>query len=350
MVYNRVVGAIMDNIYVGFTTKGLEEIAAAELRERVNISIEAVNTKQIIFQSSCKLEELSDLRTIDDVSLLLARAHASTLDDVLTLVRDIDFKAARKQIQSLRPVDDTFSITSSLMGTSFDAKAATEEIKTAITQKTGWSYTEQQRGDFDVRLFADRTNLTVSVRLTLDPLHHRKYKTSYKQGSLKPTIAAAMIVSAANNERDLNVVDNFCGSGTILCEAAIMGHSVFGGDIDSKSVASTQTNLNNTGLETTKQVKTLDATETDWPTSSFDCAVSNLPWGKQVKFDKISKLYGDSLKEYRRILRPHGSICTLGVKPELFIKHLKRHFSPVEIESYQIGYLGQNPTMIVGRF
>lgn len=340
----------MNNMYVGFTTKGLEEIAAAELRERVNASIEIVNTKQIVFQSSCKLEELNDLRTIDDIGLLLARAHTSTLDDVLTLVRDIDFKAARKQIQSLRPVDNTFSITSSLMGAPFDAKEATEEIKAAIVRETGWSYTEQQRENFDVRLFADRTSLTVSVRLMSGPLHHRKYKTSYKQGSLKPTIAAAMVISAANNEENLKVVDNFCGSGTILCEAVIMGHSVFGGDIDGESVTSAQANLKSAGAETAKQIKTLDATKTGWPTSSFDCAVSNLPWGKQVKFDKISKLYDDSLREYRRILKPHGSICTLGVKPELFIKYLKHHFSPVDIESYQIGYLGQTPTMIVGRY
>lgn len=341
----------MDNMYVGFTTKGLEEIvAAAELRESVNASIEAVNTKQIIFQSSCRLEELSNLRAIDDIGLLLARAYTSTLDDVLTLVREIDFEAAKKQILSLRPVNDTFSITSSLMGAPFDAEVAVEEMKAAIAKKTGWSYTEQQHENFDVRLFADRTSLTVSVRLMAGPLHHRKYKTSYKQGSLKPTIAAAMVMMAVGDKGNLNVVDNFCGSGTILCEAALMGHSIFGGDIDSKSVASARANLKSTGLETTKQIKSLDATKTGWPTSSFDCTISNLPWGKQVKLDKISALYDDSLREYRRILKPHGSICTLGVKPELFIKYLKHHFSPVDIKSYQIGYLGQSPTMIVGRF
>lgn len=64
-----------------------------------------------------------------------------------------------------------------------------------------------------------------------------------KKGMLPPKVARMMVNMALQNSRQGVVYDPFCGSGTILMEAAQLGVSVVGSDFDANAVEGTKRNL-----------------------------------------------------------------------------------------------------------
>ncbi len=61
-------------------------------------------------------------------------------------------------------------------------------------------------------------------------------------GMLPPKLAQIMI-NLAQPKKDETIYDPFCGTGTVLIEAALWGFNTLGSDIDARMVAATQTNL-----------------------------------------------------------------------------------------------------------
>lgn len=64
-----------------------------------------------------------------------------------------------------------------------------------------------------------------------------------KSGMLPPKIARIMINLGLSGDQPGIVFDPFCGSGTIVAEAAILGHQAIGSDISKKAVEDSQNNL-----------------------------------------------------------------------------------------------------------
>ncbi len=65
-------------------------------------------------------------------------------------------------------------------------------------------------------------------------------------GMLPPKLAQIMINLAVgpNQDKQLTILDPFCGTGVILQEAALMGHAVYGTDLAEKMVRYSRDNLN----------------------------------------------------------------------------------------------------------
>ena len=334
--------------FIAFTTKGLEKVSEKEITDTFKeAKIIEVATKRIIFDSDFNTR-LASLKTIDDIGLLVHQSKTMTLDSIVSDISQAGLASAKENIGNFRSLNNTFSLTVGLVGSlKFTAKDVIEKISHQLSKQFGWSFTEFDHQNFDIRIFVDREELYVSVRLTKQSLGKRDYKKVSKAGSLKPTVAAALLLLCANQNKRLRIVDSFCGSGTILCESFVAGHDVFGGDIDSESVRITKENLNTIGCTALDTIKHLDAKRTDWHNDYFDLAISNLPWNEKIKVESITNLYEQSIKEFARILQPQGSLCILVSKPELAVKYIKKFFPTKKIEILKIGLLGQNPTIIV---
>jgi len=337
--------------FIAYTTKGLEFISEKEIKTRLpEAKILEVADKRIVFESGADFNQLTSLKTVDDLGILVSTIENVTdLNIFLLETGRIDFKAVRNTLSRYREIpDDNFSITTSLVGIkNFIASDLVTLIAELVQQKYQWNFTEFDHTNFDIRFFVDHTNGYISIRITKESLQHRMYKTSSKEGSLKPTIAAAMVYLVTEGKTGLRLVDNFCGSGTILAEGLEAGLEVYGGDIDPESVLMTQENISNLGDVIAGRIKSLTALSTHWPDKYFDYGVSNLPWGKQVEIKSITTLYEGSLKEYSRILKVDGSLCALISQPDLFIKHAKKYFPEKKIEQFKIGLLGQTPTIVL---
>lgn len=337
-------------IYVAHIVKGLAQIAKEELWRSFNdLKIVEVSDKHIIFNTESGYNNLAKLKTVDDIGLFLGKTDKiSTSNDLLLEVEKIDFEKFKEIIKSKRIVENSFSLTIGFINVrGIKPLEAINEISSLLIKKYGCKFTPLDHTNLDIRLVLNKSELLISIRLTPESLHNRKYKSSSKQGSLKPTIAAAMISLATKGVKNLKIVDNFCGSGTILCESLLSNNIIYGGDIDSESVQNTLKNLINLNYSSEDKIKVLDATMKNWPEGYFDCAISNLPWNEQIKVTSITDLYNDSLREYKRILKPTGTLCALISKPDLFVKLSKKYFPEKKIELFKLGLLGQNPTIIL---
>jgi len=75
-------------------------------------------------------------------------------------------------------------------------------------------------GQVNIRVFIEHATAFVGVRLGAALLHRRAYKQEHISGSLKPTVAAAMLEMAQVTLASW-VPDPFCGAGAILIEASL---------------------------------------------------------------------------------------------------------------------------------
>jgi len=70
----------------------------------------------------------------------------------------------------------------------------------------------------------------------------RPYRDS-KSGMLPPKVAQ-MMINLSGKDIDRSILDPFCGSGTVLQEAMLLGYKkIYGSDISAKAVAETKANL-----------------------------------------------------------------------------------------------------------
>lgn len=326
---------------VAFTIKGLENIAENELLKiKGVVSNVQKYDKVLLFDYEGLLSELTNLKTVDDIGFFVCNLDSLTNNGLFETI---------KKLSSYRQVVKSFSITSSIAKVDIDIDKDTL-ITDLVSQliSYGLVHTPEDRRNLDFRVFQNEEVGFIAIRLTVEPLNKRDYEIGNYLGALKPTIAAALVqVATENLAKDARIVDNFCGSGTILCEAFTARHEVYGGDINPEAVSLTTKRLKSLGYTNLYNIRLQDAIKTKWNPKYFDCAISNLPWDKQHKVSHLKDLYSNTIKEYKRILKPNFRLCIICHKPEQLIKHIKKEFGDVNIKRIDIGYLGQTPSIIL---
>jgi 23S rRNA G2445 N2-methylase RlmL len=324
--------------FIAFVTKGLEKISADELSSIPDLKVKTIQDKFIKFEYDGDLNLLAKVRTIDDISLFNNNFNIKN-DEIL---KNIDLENLKKNIEvvkNFRTVQNTFSITASIYkNENFKQDQLKQEASDFLKKPLGMSYSPMDHSNIDIRINIEEQSGFVTVKLFKESLYKRDGLLQHTFGSLRPSVAAA-IVYKLKKSTDENLVDNLCGTGTILFEGAYRGLKVYGGDIDSYSVELTISNLRNQGVEN-YEVVTQDAIKTKWESQFFDIAISNFPWNKQVKERNLKDLYKNAIKEYARILKPKGT------KVDLIKEVLAENFPRHKIEDITIGYLGQTPSIV----
>jgi len=128
-------------------------------------------------------------------------------------------------------------------------------------------------------------------------------------GSLKPTVAAAM-VRLGDYPPNALVVDPLCGAGTIPIEAGLLGLRAVGGDLAVDALGAARTNQAAAGIAV--EFESWDARAIPLASGTVDGVVCNLPWGRQVAVEaNIEGVYAACIKEMARILRPEGRAVLL---------------------------------------
>ncbi|MFA4941171.1 MAG: DNA methyltransferase [Patescibacteria group bacterium] len=144
-------------------------------------------------------------------------------------------------------------------------------------------------------------------------------------GMLPPKLAQIMInLSGAKN--DDTILDPFCGSGTILTEAMLMGcKNLIGFDISPKAIEDTKKNIewikNKFNIQHSTfniQIKDATALSESLKPSSINAIVTEPYLGPQRGkknigeiITELEKLYSNSLAEFKKILKPGGRIIMI---------------------------------------
>ena len=121
----------------------------------------------------------------------------------------------------------------------------------------------------------------------------------FHPGVMMPRMARAL-VNLSGVEPGEVLVDPFTGTGGTLIEAALIGVSSLGLDVDPLMLRGARKNL--TGAD----VAIADAGHLPLRSSSVDAVVSDLPYGQsvQIRGDSLDLLYDQSLAETVRVLKP----------------------------------------------
>lgn len=332
--------------YIAFVTKGLERISRNELTSINGVSVKNVEDKFIRFDFEGNPNILSGLRTVDDIGLIVDEFDLHTGNDEIASFANLSaVEKGLEIIQTIRSLANNFSVTVSIyQNPHFHRDNLQQKIAGILADKLKLVFTPLDHSNIDLRVNIDKSHVFITLKLFSQSLYKRTYEHKSNIGALRSTIAAAMLYELVGDKTNLKVVDNFCGSGTFLCEAAKMRCEVSGGDIESNMVSISKQNLGRLG-NVNSAIITQDATHTNWPSKSFDIGVANFPWDKQIEISNISTLLEGGIKEYARILKPEAKVGFISTKPELVLKFMKRYFRVNNLQEIKIGYLGQTPTI-----
>ena len=137
-------------------------------------------------------------------------------------------------------------------------------------------------------------------------MRHRTYKISHLPGSLRPTIARALVCLSSVEDGD-TFLDPRCGAGTILIERAMAGRHkmLIEGDISQDAIAHARANFGN--RHKPWNIREWDAKQLPLEDNTIDKIVSNLPWGRQYgSRGDLGRLYARFLSEVARVQRTNG--------------------------------------------
>jgi len=142
-------------------------------------------------------------------------------------------------------------------------------------------------------------------------------------GSMPPKLAKIMI-NLAQAPAGVTILDPFCGSGTILQEALLLGYKVIGSDISSRAIKDTKQNLE--WLSKKFQISNFkfqifqsDVRHLSQTIDQVDAIVTEPYLGPPLKgsenrekieviIDELAELYVTAFSEFRKILSSNGRI------------------------------------------
>jgi 23S rRNA (guanine2445-N2)-methyltransferase / 23S rRNA (guanine2069-N7)-methyltransferase len=85
---------------------------------------------------------------------------------------------------------------------------------------------ERVNPDFKIDAHYRNGQLTISMNFSGASLHQRGYRSTTGEAPLKENLAANMLVRSGWQANPITVLDPFCGSGTVLIEAALMAADI----------------------------------------------------------------------------------------------------------------------------
>lgn len=178
-----------------------------------------VTDGRVRFQGGAELIAAANLnlRTAERVLLLLASYKATTFDELFDGCYHIAW-------EELLPADAVFPVKGSSLSSQLSSVPACQSVlKKAIVKRllAGHRTTAlPETGDtYKIRFALRKNEVEIYLDTSGDGLHKRGYRRNATLAPIKETLAAAM-ADLGRVRRDSLVQDPFCGSGTLVIEAA----------------------------------------------------------------------------------------------------------------------------------
>ena len=197
---------------------GTESTLAFEVR-RLGAGNVQVTDGRVTFQGGAELIAAANLnlRTAERVLLLLATARTTTFDELFDAVYAIPW-------EELLPPDAAFPVKGSSLSSQLSSVPACQSIvKKAVVKRLMAGHhvsTLPETGAlYKLRFALRKDTLELYLDTSGDGLHKRGYRRNATLAPIKETLAAA-IADLGRVRRDSIVQDPFCGSGTLVIEAA----------------------------------------------------------------------------------------------------------------------------------
>lgn len=308
-----------------FTTNpGLEDVVAAEFEERVaaaGLGETAVSLKpfdldgQVMVDNPASMADLWPLaQQMRSVYHVIRPLHVFDLPDTepLARIRQVVGELDIAEMETAVSFRATGNRTGEHEFTSVDVQrvagaALVEKYGTAV-DLTGY--------EVDVRLDVIQQRCCVGLQLTRVRLSKRQTRVYTPMAALKTVLAYAMLRFARLDDGSGGLLDPFCGSGTILIEAAqsFPDLPLYGSDAFPKPVQGTADNMAASGVGGQAQLIQADARDLrdHYEPGSMRAIVTNPPFGVRLgRRSDFRHLYSNFLQGAHRILEPGGRLVVL---------------------------------------
>lgn len=209
--------------------KGIEPLLFDELKQ---LGIDDVKQTMAGCQISATLEQAYTValwsRLASRVLLQLGSADVTTAADIQAVITQFDWQQVMSADNTL--VIDFNGRSDEIRHSQFGAQVIKDGIVDYFTAR-GFSRPSVDKQDPDIRIAARlaKGQLVWSLDFSGDSLHRRGYRQQQGEAPLRENLAAAVLQRAGITERltevrdhGFNFFDPFCGSGTLVIEAALM--------------------------------------------------------------------------------------------------------------------------------
>ncbi len=308
---------------------GLESVLKFEAKKIGGENI-AVSDGRVTFEGDFNTLARANLSisTAERVLIELGSFKATSFEDLFQGVRALPFEDFICEDDQF-PVKG-FSINSALHSIPDCQSIIKKAVVKRLESKYGISWFEETGNIFKIRFSIIKDNVIIYLDSTGVGLHKRGYRRSSVSAPIKETLAAG-IVDLANVRRDSIVCDPFCGSGTLLIEAAYKALNIapglkrtfaceswdvidpkvwederelakslikkdadffaYGFDIDPEAVALTMENVKKAGVSKRIVIKNADVKSYDNIPNSI--TICNPPYGERMlELKEAEVLYG----------------------------------------------------------
>lgn len=244
---------------------------------------------------------------------------ADRLNEILRIVEQCEFPGITSE--------DRFRVTSKRTGTHPFRSTDIERESGSVVERTTGMSVDLERFTVHVRVDLYDRYCVVSVQRTAAGLD-RRYQWDFRpRVALRTVVAYAMLRLARLPVHTGAILDPFCGSGTILLEAAACfpNARIAGCDKVSECAEGARANMRRNGAEARVEVFNCDARDLcdHFERASFDAVVCNPPFGVRLGLrTDFRRLYDRFLRGAATVIRPGGRIVFLGGKRRHHIAHL----------------------------
>lgn len=321
---------------------GLESVLSSEIKAIGGENVLADNGRVTFTGDETMIAKANLwLRTAERVLIVMGEFQARTFEALFEGVRKIDFSKYIK-------VDYAFAVAGwSLNSDLASVPACQSIIKKAVVKSLSAVYNvdwfEESGPQVQIRFSILKNAVSIYLDTSGVPLHKRGYRANSNEAPIKETLAAG-IVSLARLYDDSNVYDPFCGSGTLVIEAALKALNIAPGinrhfafekwidggkelliterkkavsevkrdaeftayafDIDPECVKLTMENARKAGVASKIKAEVRDVRDFHIPTER-GVVITNPPYGERLldiqKANELYKIMGDVFEKRNRL-------------------------------------------------
>ncbi|MDD3185789.1 MAG: class I SAM-dependent RNA methyltransferase [Anaerostipes sp.] len=204
---------------------GLEAVLKREIQD-LGYEIKQVEDGRITFVTDELGIARSNifLRTAERILLKIGSFRATTFEELFEQTKKLPW-------EEFIPENGKFWVKKASTAKSklYSAPDIQSLVKKAIVDRLKGIYNvswfQEDGNEYPIRVFSLKDQITISLDTSGTPLHKRGYRKLTSEAPIRETLAAALIMLTPWN-KDRILVDPFCGSGTFLIEAAMLGANI----------------------------------------------------------------------------------------------------------------------------